>query len=459
MRSSDVTAELQSPMPGMPIGFDKSNDELLQRAYTSYAGEQGLTSELIATMSRMLRRYEVEGIVNAVSICFWGRSGSWLLQSYLDSHDDVVILPKNGTHMVYPFLTDYDSLSIWEKLIAYPFYSELNEGPDGAFLKGEFSVSAADYYAGVCALFAIYGDRPALWLNSRARFLQFLHIAYAVATGRCAGSPCPTIVLAQHWANDEVARRFIEDFPNGRFIHTIRDPISALDSWYDWQVKLQAIFMELSPDSQRRFLGYVSAHYFDPAGQAVRSLLRTDQAHTGMQARTRAVRFEDLHRVPEATMRRVADWLDIPFQPLLLESTFNGVPYVNESGGNSWVGANPANAGRRSRRLNSVDRLMIFTLLQENFHEWNYDCPMGSRPRWLRLIVILLLLLLPMKMELLNAQLVMNKQVLPALKESRIGYASGAPFYLIMRRFVMIVFIISQTRQRLTGRRRVLTPI
>jgi hypothetical protein len=443
----------------MHIGFEKTGDELLRGAYASYLGEQGAAARPSASMSDMLRRYDVEGMENALSICFWGRSGSWLLQSYLDSHQDVVILPKNGTHMVYAFLAEYESLSIWEKLVAYPAYSESKEGPDGAFLKGEFSVAAADYYAALHALHAIHGDRPMAWLNSRARFLQFLHLAHAAAAGRRAGGPRPLIVLVQHWTNDDVARRFIEDFPNGRFIHTIRDPISALDSWYDWQVKLQAIFMGLSPDIQRSFLGHISARYLDPAGQAVRTLLRTDRAHAGMQARTRAVRFEDLHRCPETTMRRVAEWLGIAFRPSLLESTFNGVPYVNESGGTSWVGANPANAARRSRRLNGMDRLMMFTLLQENFREWNYDCPAWARPRWMRLAIIVALLLLPTKMELLNARLVLRSQMLPALKKHRIGYASGAPLYLIVRRFVMIMFIASQAGIRLFGKRRVLTPI
>jgi Sulfotransferase family len=442
----------------MRIGLENTGDELLRGAYASYLGERGADGPS-APMREMLGRYDLEGMENAVSICFWGRSGSWLLQSYLDSHEDVLILPKNGTHMVYPFLAEYGSLSIWEKLIAYPAYSESREGPDGVFLKGEFSVAAADYYAAVHALHAIHGDRPAAWLNTRARFLQFLHLAHAAAAGRRGGSPRPLLVLAQHWTNDDVARRFIEDFPNGRYIHTIRDPISALDSWYDWQVKLQAIFMGLSPETQRSFLGPISAHYLDPAGQAVRTLLRSDRPHAGMQARTRAVRFEDLHRSPEATMRRVAEWLGIAFRPSLLESTFNGVPYVNESGGASWVGANPANAGRRSKRLSGADRLMMFTLLQENFREWHYDCPAWARPRLMRLAVILALLLLPTKMELLNARLVLQSQVLPALKKSRIGYASGAPLYLIMRRLVMMTFIASQAGQRLSGKRRLLTPI
>jgi hypothetical protein len=443
----------------LPIEFGGNPNEVLQRAYGSYIGCQDAIKAAVDSQSELLRQYDAPGMDRAVAICFWGRSGSWLLQSYLDCHDDVVILPKNGSHLIYPFFLEFESLSLWEKLIAYPTYSEANEGLDGALLAGPYAVDPVRYYAAVQALFEIYCDQPASWLNARARFVQFLHAAYAVATGRRPLSPKPLIVYVQHWTNDEMAGRFIDDFPKGRFIHTIRDPITSLDSWYDRQVDLQTFLMEVRPDLAMHFLGRISAYYFDPAGQTVRSLLRWDRAHAGMDTRTGAIRFEDLHLSPESTMRRLAAWLGIVYRPTLLESTFNGVPYVYESGGATWVGANPKNARRRSLRLNSVDRLLMFTLLQDNFLEWKYESPNVSRSKWSRLCIIGLLLLVPMKMELLNARLVVQRQVIPALRKGRIGYALGAPIYLIMRRCVMIAFIAMQTRLRLTGKRLLLKPI
>ena len=46
------------------------------------------------------------------------------------------------------------------------------------------------------------------------------------------------MVYAQHEWDAEIANRILEDFPAARFIHTIRDPISAFDRlfdrWFSW---------------------------------------------------------------------------------------------------------------------------------------------------------------------------------------------------------------------------------
>jgi len=434
---------------GVPIGFGGSGHEVLKRAHCAYVAESHAVAQLAPGKLELLRLYDAPAMERAVSICFWGRSGSLLLQSYLDGHDDLVIIPKNGSAWAYPFFSQYEYLSVWEKLVAYPTYVELKESANDAFLSGDHAVAPADYYAAIHGLFAAYGDRPASWLNARVRFVQFLHVAHAVAAGRRPGNSRPLIVYAQHFLNDELARQFIADFPDGRFVHTVRDPISSFDSWYDHQIGVQTYQIAHEP----HLLGHFSSRYLDPSGQTVRTLLRSDRPHAGMEARSRAIRFEDLHLAPESTMRRLADWLDLPFRPCLLASTFNGTPYINRSGGRAWVGPNPGNTQRRSKNMDGADRLMIFALLYEDFLAWNYDCPRILQHRWMRLCLFAVLLLVPMKMELLNLQLILRRQVLAALRNGRIGFACGAPLYVIMRRAVMMVFLTMQAPARLMGKR------
>src|SRR5260370_5371965 len=255
------------------------------------------------------------------------------------------------------------------------------------------------------------------------------------------------IVYGQHWKNDELARCFIEDFPDGRFIHTIRDPISALDSWFDRELEMERFGAQYRPE--------LAPRYLSPAAETIKKLLRWDRAHEGMEARTRAIRFEDLHLAPSTTMRRLADWLGIPYQPSLLESTFNGLPYYVRSGGVSWVGANPDNARRRSKNLNSIDRLLVFTLLQENFARWRYPMPGALRPRWQRLCIMAVLLPLPVKMEAINARLVLAQQALSSLRKGRFGFACGPLLFLLERRLRIMLFLAWQTRLRLGGGRQV----
>jgi hypothetical protein len=432
----------------LPLGLRHQTDEALQQAYVSYVDQLAAVAERFEQARQRLGHYDAAAIKQAVSLCFWGRSGSWLLQSYLDGHEHLLILPRNASHQLYAFLLEFPALSVWDKLIAYPLYTELREGPEGALFAGESPIGAADYYAAVHALYSLYQDRPDAWLNSRRRFIQFLHVAYGVATGLRPAISTPLIIYCQHWPKEEYARCFIGDFPDGRFIHTIRDPISTIDSWYERQIELQTFILEQRPHLIGHYLGRISSHYLDPSGQTIRSLLRADRAHPGLEAVTRAVRFEDLHLTPEATMRRVADWLGIPYRPCLVESTFNGTPYLHRSGNTTWIGANPRNAQRRSRNLSAADRWLLFALLHENFMSWNYASPKILDRRWVRFGVIATLLPLPMKMEFLNIKLIFQRQLLPGIKRRRILYVCGAPLYVLLRRLVMMVFIASQARLR-----------
>lgn len=316
------------------------------------------------------------------------------------------------------------------------------------FFKGNFAIVPAAFYAAVHALFESYGDRPTAWLNARPRFFQFVHAAYAVAIGQRPANSRPQIIYAQHWTNDELAARFVEDFPNARFIHTVRDPISSFDSWFDREVDMQTYaagqHLDLAP------------HYLSPAVETVRHLLTWDRAHRGMETRTRTIRFEDLHVEHEPTMRRLADWLGIAYRPSMLESTWNGAPYVVEIRGIPSCGSNPANARRRSKNLDPIDRLMIFALLHDNFVAWNYPSPSAMQRRWIRLCIIALFWLVPMKMELSAARWALRVQTLPALRNGRVGFACRAPFFLLECRLRTMLLIAREMPSRLVGKRHLL---
>ena len=292
----------------IPIGFDSSPDEILQLAARQYREHQDAARSLVPAKLALLRDYDAAGMDRAATICHWGRSGSVLLASYFDGHDDIITLPNQTSEYAYPFCGEYRSLSLWEKLIAYPAYSQIRKGNAGdLFLKnnpdGDFAVEPVHYFASVQALFAIYGDNPVVDLQARRRFFQFLHVAYAGALGRPAVNPRPLMISAQHWVNDELAQALVEDFPDARFLHTIRDPISALDSWLErhfiWQFRD-------NPD--------LTSGYRYPAFDALRELLSWDAGHRGLEKRTRAIRFEDMHLAPERTMRRLAEWLGVPYR-------------------------------------------------------------------------------------------------------------------------------------------------
>jgi hypothetical protein len=352
-----------------------AQEQLFQqvRGFYNAHEHEGLKS-LIAAKFEHIRHFDITGMDRGAAICACGRSGSILLASYLDGHHDIIMLPGDRSIRMYEFFECYPSLSLYEKLISYPVFTQ--------FFHGEFSIDAAEYYAAVKAIFEMYGNHPPEFLGSRRSFVRFLHVAYCVALGRRPATRQPLIVYALHNWNDKSARRFVEDFPQARFIHTVRDPITSLsrgfDTWWGGQ-------------------GISTARYL------IRDYTRSDKPHTGMELRTRAIRFEDLHLHLEKTMRAVADWLDLPYHSSLLESTFNGVRWMVRRKETSWSGPRPDQAIRDSQHISSIDRSLIFAVFNEDFVAWNYSCPTVFKHSFVRISVCVLLLLVPMKMEFVIA--------------------------------------------------------
>ncbi len=460
--ASLIVNDTRRRVPASP--FEPAHELSVEQQSAVGAALRSFHEHLAAAESRIpdslarLARFDVSRMDRAINICFWGRSGSLLLASYLDNHDDVVSLPMLCGELIYQFHARHEAESLWTKLLTYPFYSERESGVDGSFFSGPFAIRPVDYHAAVLALWHHHREHAADWLQTRQRFVQFLYIAYAIGLGRTSISPSPLIICTQHWPDDSLAAAFASDFPRGRFLHTIRDPIAAVDSWFDRQLAMQTTGV----GTARYQSGYspeLADTYLDPALATMIFLLSWDRPHLGTNERSRAVRFEDMHLAPERMMRAVADWMGIEYRPCLLESTFNGAPYVNESGGKRWVGANPANAVRRTGRLFVTDKCVLFILFRDTLAAWGY--PGASLPpsRWLRAGLVWMLLMLPMKIELMAAHAIMTRQILPALRRRRFGFAVGGVLHLFLRRIRMMHLLASHAASRPFNARQTLEPL
>jgi hypothetical protein len=412
--------------------WGQAQEPLLQRARAFFRTIETKDSQsLAASKIEQIRHFDVAGMQKVVAICRWGSSGSLLLASYLDGHDDVIMLPGNLGGGIYPFFECHQSLSLHDKLIAYPFVSI--DGYDHFKLffqhEHEHGIPAADYYAAVNALFEVYGHRPREFLESRRAFFQFLHIVYCVALGRRPASPHPLIVYSQALANDQMARYLVEDFPQARFIHTVRDPITNCGRLFEH---------DLGPH------GFLAAVY------VIARLSFWDKPHSGMESRTRAVRFEDLHLHLEETMGAVAAWLGLSYRPSLLESTFNGRQYVwrPRTGAAGWSGARPEQAVRDSRNLFFTDRWLLFAVLYEDFVAWDYPCPRIFRHALVRVLTCALLLSLPMKIEVITAR--MAFKLLPS-KDFRRGI-KGLARICVARLAIMSLLAVELYRRLVFGK-------
>jgi hypothetical protein len=380
-----------------------------------------------------LRHYNLEAIKRVVTILNTGRTGSLLLVSYLDGHDNIIMLPTSRSEDIYPFFEQHPNLSLWDKLIVYPFAAK--------FFQGDFAIDATNYYAALRALFEAFGNCSSEFLESRKAFFQFVHVAYSLALGRRPATPEPMVVHSQHDWNEAFASRLVEDFPQARFIHTVRDPIANFDRTFEWTMLWSPYHLRENP------------RYYSIPFHLMNFLTIADGPHSGMESRTRAIRFEDLHCDTAKTLGRLVDWLGIPFQACLLESTFNGIPYVVERNGNKWSGQRPEQAERHTKNISFMDRALIFALFSDNFAIWNYPCPKIFRSSVIRCITCMLLLLIPMKPEVIAASATIRLQVLPALRSGKVRLAMMRAVQIVYYRFALMIVVATRCFRRLRAKK------
>lgn len=379
--------------------------------------------------------YDVIGMNRVAAISYFGRSGSYLLASYLDSHPDVLMLPPMQSRMIYPFFEQHPSLSLPERMADFPNFVALY---GVQMFAGEFAISEAAYRAASAALLAAYRDASPEFLNSRRAFVVFIHVAYSLALGRRSGTAQPLMVYSYHYHGSAIAEQIAVDFPEPRFIHTVRDPISGIDSHFSSQFMNQLAAILDKPA--------LETEYFDPTWWVVRDVIGSDQPYHGMAELSRAVRFEDLHTDLPGTMERLAAWLGLPLSPTLLRSTFNGVEWVVGKGPGAhagrggllrsyyqqrpgeypetWSGPRPEQTRRHWRNLFPWDRALLYALFYDGFQAWGYPCPSLFGFRLVRRVTAAVLWLLPMKMELLVLRSAMRRQCWPALRHGRVFAAA-----------------------------------
>ena len=236
------------------------------------------------------------------------------------------------------------------------------------------------------------------------------------------------MVFDQHWRHDETAWRFVKDFPQARFLHTVRDPISSYD---------------------RAFEAFYSTWGEETPWRMLRLLYKSDVPYLGMESRTRAIRFEDLHNNTAAIMGRAAEWLGLSYRASLLKSTFNGKPWVVARAGVTWVGSQPEQALRSSRNISFTDKLILFAIFYENFATWNYPCPKIFRNVLVRGLTCMLVFLIPMKTEVISASTILKAHVLPSLRRGDFRLASESLFGIFRCRLAMIYSVTSEIWRRL----------
>ncbi|MEZ0374687.1 MAG: sulfotransferase [Candidatus Sericytochromatia bacterium] len=344
---------------------------------------------------------EYTGLELAV-VMFWGRSGSTLLSSLLDSHPQTVTIGAGNFGAislfsnVWSYLRQAGLSSLAELLEHFcagrrrenmaPHVQELAlfSAADPAF-----EASFKQYFHQLIQALGQNLGLTQLQQQIRKVFFVGLHFAYALALGQDIRGR-RQIVFQAHWCEDlEQLSSLCQDFPRMKLLGMIRQPAQGFYS-------LLAYYRQ---EAGRQWPDLVfSGHYTDTYRHL---LMGWTLAEKMIGTPVYAIALEALHAQPEAVIRALAGHLELAWHPCLLESSCDGTPYRVGSGVHGLVDRQlpvfdpqRVNYDQWRQQLSDLDVFVLEGLMHEPLKKY-----LGRSVSPFQQSLGLLLLFLPMRLE------------------------------------------------------------
>jgi hypothetical protein len=350
--------------------------------------------------------FDVSSVNRIICIMSFTSSASCLMSSLLDNHPNILSFPDNVVSSFSEFWQEFYSLPLEPLLDKFlDKYTTIFDartvpnGYEGTPETGEargyttLGLERNEYLKVNQASFRTYmkvflGDSKNI---TRKLFFQAMHVAYAKALNRSVINPI--IVFGLHsLTHPGRIKALMEDFSDVYFLTMVRHPLNATGSRLRAQIRNGIGISHF----HRIITGISGAGATDPSTK---------------NSSWRAVRMEDLHQFPKETMENVSNWIDLPWNKILLESTINGKKWWNEKQGIQTSGFNSAIASQTFEDyLSKLDSLRLYIMLNRKCSAWSYKTPWWSNSFFSKLLVFPLFVV-PFKIEII-AWLLMSKSIL-----------------------------------------------
>jgi hypothetical protein len=285
--------------------------EWSQAVWTS-AELQGASTPGLAELERGLRLAK-----RPVFVCGAARSGTSLLRDLLDGHPELVVIPNESA-----FYTGLERRLMHVGADRHRSYVgcwwlERLADPPPFWLLGSSAADGSPYMAfarnlaGWWQIFERHDDaKIASWP------LASFALAYAQWLGGGQLPPSARMWVEKSPGNERSLTRIWQDFPAAKVIQIVRRPEAVLASIKNMTARRW---------NRRRTL----AHILGEMAPSYR--IAAAGGHRAAADRYCLVRYEDLTANPDATMLRIARFLDIEPRPSLLRPTVAGRPAFNNT--------------------------------------------------------------------------------------------------------------------------------
>ena len=287
-----------------------------------------IDDSIIVENESRLKAKDIEGFIG---IAFYGRSGSVFLQSLLDNHPEIVMLPglylldygnfwsfaeqkcTSFESLIEFFLNYYEYLfnpkwraqssnsTPWDDIIHYCRYDQMGENEEY-----HLSVDRKKFIDELEVVLKEQGEinRSTFFISIQVAYFNVLNRPYVNGQKYKIVYPLHTsLVIKSHhqW--------FLEDFPDAKILYSIREPLKNITSTVKYYEKF-----DMLNDHALMNIFYYSGLLTGPK-----------QLFEGFDlSRVIAVKLENLHMESRETLERIADFIEISWDEILLKSTFNG---------------------------------------------------------------------------------------------------------------------------------------
>lgn len=343
-----------------------------------------------------------------VAIFSWGRSGSRLIQSLLDSHPEVLIangpfgMGLVGFHsFIWPQIAQ-QGFTEAEKLVDYfchITHADHLEDPEVVMFTKEFFPSNFKTHL-IKLLENLTRQGHAI---TRRWFFLALHYAYALTMGQDIGSKRLIIYQLHHPENYLAIQNALTDFPQMKAIGTLRHPLRNFNSMLANQRKRAQQGLKMG----KKHPAIPDYNFEDLIPEGIYSdfyqhmLIGWTETEKLFQDKFYPLRLEDIHFTPESTLRQISQWLDIDWNEQLLESTLDGKPFTSESGVHQKQegvsGFDPERVMYNSwqKHISLLDSYIMMALLEKHNQKHHY-----GKVSWLQKKLAPVLLFAPSKLEI-----------------------------------------------------------
>ncbi len=375
--------------------------------------------------------------INLTSICFWGRSGSVLLSSLLDSHPETVMI---GTG-------DFAAISVFEQIWTYlkqfqfnnlaslldEFCSSrrkenlpANKHDFSLFSESQPEFEAAFKFYFHFVLQSLVDAFGLDFLKEKTRKACFIacHYAHYLAKGLDITGR-HLIVFQVHWPEDlPQFTALLSDFPDFKPLGMIRTPIRGYYS-------MLAHILQQNQDKNWQWEDLVlTGRYL----HTLRHILMGWQlAETLINKSFYTISLENLHQEPQKVMKALANHLRINWHQSLLASSIDGKPLRMASGVHGEINASKAvfdpervNYSYWKQELSDVDKFVLEGVLCDVMERY-FDTSISNFHKTLSLVFVFL----PMRLEKKAFQKALSQRSEEQIKLVLLNYAERCYYILL----------------------------